>query len=69
MAQAKKSTKNYQTLNDELQLTISDMQREDMDIDKAIQLYDRGLQIIKELETYLLTAENKINELKAHSIT
>ena len=62
MAQAKKV--NYQKLNTELEQIMFELQREDLDIDLALKRYERGLVVIKELETYLETAENTVKELK-----
>jgi len=61
-----KSTKfDYQAKNDQLEKIITEMQDPSADIDKSIKNYESGLQLIKELEAYLVTAENNILELKA----
>jgi exodeoxyribonuclease VII small subunit len=61
----KPSPKNYRDLNLELETIIAELQREDLDIDEALQAYERGLTITKELEAYLQTAENKVTKLQA----
>lgn len=58
---------NYQTLKDELDEILTDLQRDDLDVDAALQKYRRGLELVKELEAYLKTAENTINELRPPS--
>ena len=55
---------NYQKMNDELEAMIAKLQQDDMDIDEAMQAYERGLELVKKLETYLKTAENKVTKLK-----
>lgn len=60
-----KQSRNYRELNLELESIMLQLQREDLDIDEALQGYERGLQLIKELETYLKTAQNQIVELQA----
>jgi exodeoxyribonuclease VII small subunit len=63
MAQTKKL--NYQELSGELSKIMAELQREDLDVDEALKYYERGLELVNELETYLSTAENKVIELKA----
>ena len=61
---AQKQNINYQELSAELEQIMLELTREDLDIDLALKHYERGLHLIKELETYLATAENKVHELK-----
>lgn len=65
----KKPTKKitYFELNNQLTETISQLQRDDIDIDVALELYQRGQEIIKQLNDYLTTAENKIVKIKAEN--
>jgi len=65
MSTTKKSAKTYRELSQELETIVMELQRDDLDIDEALQSYARGLGIIKELETYLKTAENKVIKLQA----
>ena len=55
---------NYQELSSELDTILAQLQTDDVDIDKAIKLYERGIEISKQLETYLKTAQNKVTKLK-----
>jgi exodeoxyribonuclease VII small subunit len=66
MAERKKlPVVDYQALNEELQTILAGLQRDDLDIDEALQSYERGLKIIKQLDQYLTGAENRVTELKA----
>jgi exodeoxyribonuclease VII small subunit len=62
---AKAKPEDYQTLRAELDEIMLALQREDLDVDQALKYYERGLQLVKKLETYLQTAENKVSHLKA----
>lgn len=66
MAQMKQNKKiDYAALQAELDELLSGMQREDVNVDQALEYYARGLEIIQLLEVYLQTAENTVRELKA----
>lgn len=56
---------NYKELKDELDDIMLKIQDEELDIDVALQLYKRGLELIKQLEDYIKSAENKVSELHA----
>ncbi|HVV66591.1 MAG TPA: exodeoxyribonuclease VII small subunit [Candidatus Saccharimonadales bacterium] len=60
-----KQTPNYQELKDELDKILEDLQREDLDVDAALKDYQRGLELVRQLEAYLASAENTVKELKA----
>ncbi len=60
-----KSAPNYEALKSELDALMQELQREDLDVDTALKHYERGLELVQALETYLKTAENKVRELKA----
>lgn len=64
---AKKQT--YKELSAELEEVMSQLEGGALDIDEAVRCYERGLVIVKELETHLKQAENKVVELKASVIT
>ena len=55
----------YRQLKEELDIVISKLQSEGIDIEEALELYKQGQVLIKELETYLSTAENTVKELQA----
>jgi exodeoxyribonuclease VII small subunit len=56
---------SYQQLKDELDNIMVSLQQEDLDVDKALEYYQRGLELTQQLEAYLKDAENKIIEIKA----
>lgn len=56
---------DYQSLNEELQTILNSLDSSDLDVDAAIKQYERGMEIVKELETYLKTAENKVKKVQA----
>lgn len=56
---------NYQELKAELDEIMLSLQQEDLDVDKALDHYQRGLELVQQLESYLKDAENKIIEIKA----
>lgn len=43
---------------------LANLEREDLDIDEAVQLYKKGQIIISNLEKYLSYAENKVKKLR-----
>lgn len=57
-------TTNYKQLSTELDEIMSKLQADDIDIDEATKLYSQGTDIVKQLEAYLKTAENKVIKLK-----
>lgn len=65
MATSKKPTIDYASLKAELDSVLAELQREDLDVDIALKHYERGLELVQQLETYLTTAENRVTELKA----
>lgn len=58
---------NYQELNEALSEILRKLQTEDLSVDEAIQHYERGMEINKQLEKYLKTAGNKITKIKGES--
>ena len=56
---------NYQQLQTELDEIVVALQQDDLDVDAAVKQYQRGLEIVKQLEDRLSVAENTITELKA----
>ena len=64
MAKVKSTKPNYQVLKAELESVMAKLQAEDLDVDEALHLYERGLELIQQLESYLKTAENTVHELK-----
>lgn len=61
----KQAKPSYEELTAELETIMTQLQRNDIAVDQAISQYERGLELIAELEAYLKTAENKVKKLKA----
>ena len=55
----------YRKLNDELDEILERLQGGELSIDEAVPAYERGMQLVKELEAYLQSAENRITEVQA----
>lgn len=56
---------DYRALNEELEGLLAELEAGDSDVDQAIKQYQRGMEIVAQLETYLKTAENKVKKVKA----
>ena len=55
---------NYRELSAELDTILAQLQTDDFDIDEALKLYERGIEISKQLETYLKSAQNTVSKIK-----
>ncbi len=67
MTKAKQAKPSYEQLKTELDTILAQLQREDLDVDTALQSYKRGLELVQLLETHLKNAENQVVELKTKS--
>ena len=56
---------DYRQLNAELDAILADLQGGEYDIDEAVKKYQRGMEIVEELQKYLKEAENKVTKVKA----
>lgn len=56
--------KNYRTLSAELDDVLAKLQDPDIQVDEAVQLYERGLALLAGLERHLKQAENKLTKIK-----
>lgn len=58
--------KTYQQLRDELDEVMDWFNNagQELDVDAAIKHYQRGMELVKELEKQLKNAENKITKVK-----
>jgi len=59
---------DYQALKSELDNIMLELQRENLDVDQALKYYERGLELVKDLEAYLKTAENRVQEVKGTGV-
>ena len=55
----------YAELKLELDTVLDMLQSDDISVDDALKYYERGMELVKELESTLKEAENKITKLKA----
>lgn len=62
-----KKDKSYRQLNKELERIIALLDQELDDIDKAIDLYDQGEDILKQIDKYLSDAKTKVDKAKNRS--
>lgn len=63
---ATKKSVNYRKLNDELDGILLDLQNGELDIDQAVKKYERGVEIVKQLQSYLKEAQNKVTKVKTN---
>ena len=63
MTSAKTTSKTYAELATELQAIISWFEADTFDVDQAVKQYERGLDLLRQLEQYLGAAENTVREL------
>lgn len=59
-----KANASYEDLKQELDTILAELQRDDLGVDDALKHYQRGLELVEQLEQHLKKAENTINELK-----
>jgi len=56
---------DYQAMSTELDGILLELQQGDLSVDEAMRKYERGLELVKFLESYLKNAENTVSKLKA----
>ena len=61
-----KPDKAYAQLKAELDELLELLQSEDIDIDEAVERYQRGTELVKLLEAKLKQAKNKVTKLKVN---
>jgi exodeoxyribonuclease VII small subunit len=57
-------TLTYRQASDELAAVLEALQRPDIQVDEAVQLYEKGLELADALEKHLQEAENTITKLQ-----
>jgi exodeoxyribonuclease VII small subunit len=65
----KADQKDYQTLSAELDEVLAALQDSSVSIDEAATLYQRGLELAKQLKAHIEAAENTITKLAATAET
>lgn len=58
-----KKTDNFESKMNRLKDIVGQLEKEDIDLDKSIKLYEEGLKLSKILKNELSIFEGKINEL------
>jgi exodeoxyribonuclease VII small subunit len=62
MAEAKKT---YQQMTDELAQLVEWFESDKVNLDEAVAKYEQAMELLKQMEDYLKTAENKVKKIKA----
>lgn len=57
--------KSYQQLQKDLDALMTKLQDDELDVDAAIETYEKASKIIADLQKHLKSAENKLNKVKA----
>lgn len=60
-----KTTPTYEELKSELDAIVMELQNGDLNVDQTVQRYERGLELVKQLQSQLKDAENSITKLQA----
>lgn len=60
-----KKNDTYKQLSEELDEVLAKLQSEELDVDEAMTYYERGMEIVQQLEAQLKVAENKVTKIKA----
>lgn len=55
---------DYTTLSTELDTILAKLQDPAIDVEEAVDLYERGMKLIVRLEKHLAQAENKLTRIK-----
>jgi exodeoxyribonuclease VII small subunit len=64
-----KSKKSYRQLSSELDEILDWFENADADVDEAVIKYDKAQKLIKQMEEYLKTAQNKIKKIQSSNIS
>ncbi len=57
--------KSYRELSEELAEIIAWFEGESVDLEQAIEQYEKAMKLLAEMEKYLKTAENKVKKIAA----
>lgn len=60
-----KATKTYQQLSDEFTELVAWFESESVNLDEAIVKYEQSMELLKQMEDYLKSAQNKIKKIAA----
>ena len=59
------TTKKYEEINAELEQIIVSLQSGDNGLDESVKKYQRGTELVAELEKYLKEIKNKVSQISA----
>ena len=62
---SKDRPKDYLNLSGELEEIVTKLQDEKTSIEQSLKLYERGVSLVSELETYLKQTKNKLNKISS----
>ncbi len=54
---------DYKALSAELEVIVAKLQAESTSIEDALELYERGVVLVKEMDDYLKHAKNRLNKI------
>lgn len=60
-----KTEPTYEQLKSELDIITLELQNGDLDVDQTVKKYQRGLELVEQLQAQLKDAENTITKLQA----
>jgi exodeoxyribonuclease VII small subunit len=60
-----KKPKTYEQMSSELAELMAWFESESVDLDQALAKYEQSMKLLAEMETYLKTAKNKVNKIRA----
>ena len=60
---AKSQTKTYQQLSDELNRLIDWFESDAVNLDEAVDKYERAMELLRLMENHLKLAENKVKKI------
>ena len=58
-----KQTRTYQQMADELNALIEWFESDKVNLDDAVEKYEQAMRLLKDMEGYLLAAENKVKKI------
>lgn len=61
---APNKNQSYQQMHDELESLISWFESDKVNLDEALEKYEAAMRLLKRMEDYLNTAENKIKKIE-----
>lgn len=59
------SARNYKQMADELARLVEWFESDSVNLDEAVEKYQQAMELLKQMETYLKTADNKVKKITA----